>query len=536
MSIRRLITGVAGAATMIAVLTVASRVLGFGRWLVQSATVQAGAVGNAYATANTIPNVLYEMAVGGALAGAVVPLLAAPIARQGAREVNRIASALLSWALVVLVPLALVVTLLARPIAQLLPQSVGGDPAAQVQMTTYFLIVFAPQIVLYGIGVVLTGVLQAHRRFFAPALAPIASTTVVIVSYLAFGALANGMQDAPRELSDAAMAWLAWGTTAGVAVMSLPLLIPVLRCGVRFHPTLRFPPGVARRAGALALAGLGSLVAQQLSVLVVVWLSRAGGLQGTINIFQWSQAVYLLPYAVLALPLATAVFPKLAELASHGRQEVFAQMAQSSTRAVIAVSVLGVGVLIAVAPAAEAVFSARNDTSGMTLALTLMAPGVVGLALIFHISRALYALDRQRSAVAATALGWFVVILAAIAGVEIAAPDGGDQPATLAMLGAAHAVGMTVAAVALLVALARALPGSVTRATGRTIVVTVIGAAFGAALGRWATALVLDLTGTSLLAAIMAGALGAILAGGVVLASVIAADRGILSTLRRTRA
>lgn len=536
MSVRRLITGVAGAATMIAVLTVLSRVLGFGRWLVQAATVRAGAVGNAYATANTIPNVLYEVAAGGALAGAVVPLLAAPIARRGAQEVNRIASALLCWALVVLVPLALVVTFLARPIAEVMPQSVGGNPDAQVEMTTYFLIVFAPQVVLYGIGVVLTGVLQAHRHFFAPALAPIGSTVVVIISYTAFGALANGMQDSPEQLSDAALAWLAWGTTAGVAVMSLPLLIPVRRCGVRLRPTLRFPPGVARRAGALALAGLGSLVAQQISVLVVVWLARAGGVQGTINIFQWAQAVYMLPYAVLALPLATAVFPKLAELASRDRGQAFARMAQTSTRAVIAVSVLGAGVLVAVAPAAEVVFSTRNDTAGMTTALTLMAPGVVGLALIFHVSRTLYALDRQRSAVAATALGWLVVTLAVIVGVSIAAPEGGAQETTLAMLGLAHAIGMTVAAVALLYALARALPGSVGRATARTVVVAVAGAVIGASLGRWATVVVLDLAGTSLLAAVMAGALGAILAGGIVAASVIAADRGILSTLRRTRA
>src|SRR5699024_2983667 len=176
-------------------------------------------------------------------------------------------------------------------------------------------------------------------------------------------------------------------------------------------------------------------------------------------------------------------------------------MAQSAGRAVISVSVLVAGVLVAVAPAAEVVFSTRNDTAGMTTALTLMAPGVVGLALIFHVSRTLYALDRQRSAVAATALGWLVVTLAVIAGVSIAAPEGGAQETTLAMLGLAHAIGMTVAAVALLYALARALPGSVGRATARTVVVAVAGAVIGAGLGRWATAVVLDLAGTSLLAA-----------------------------------
>lgn len=536
MSTRRLITGVAGAATMIAVLTVLSRVLGFGRWLVQAATVQAGAVGNAYATANTIPNVLYEVVAGGALAGAVVPLLAAPISRKITADVDRTSSALLTWAMIALVPFAVAVTLLARPIAELLPQSVHGDPAAQVELTTYFLIVFAPQIVLYGIGVVLTGVLQAHRRFLAPALAPIASTTVVILSYLVFGRLAAGMQDTPDQLSDGALAWLAWGTTAGVAVMSLPMLIPVWRCGVRLRPALRFPAGVARRAGSLAMAGLGTLVAQQLSVIVVVWLSRAGGVEGTINIFQWTQAVYLLPYAVLALPLATAVFPRLAELASGGHRELFARTAQSSTRAVLAVSFLGAAALVAVAPAAETVFAQRNDTTGMTTALTLMAPGVIGLALIFHVSRALFSLDRQRSAVAATAFGWLVVTLVALLGVHLVAPDGGRPAATLAALGLAHTIGMTAAGVGLLLALARALPGSVRIGTVRTTLVALGGAAVGALAGRWASVLVLDLAGSSLLAAVLAGTLGAILAAAGVAGAVMVADRGILSTLRRTRA
>src|SRR5690625_7378789 len=98
--------------------------------------------------------------------------------------------------------------------------------------------------------------------------------------------------------------------------MSLPLLVPVWRCGVRLLPTLRFPPGVARRAGALAMEGLGTLVAPQLSVIGVVWLGRACRSVAAIYIFQWTQVVLLIPYAVLVLPLATAVFTSPAEIAS----------------------------------------------------------------------------------------------------------------------------------------------------------------------------------------------------------------------------
>lgn len=533
MSMRRLVGGVAGAATMIAVITIVSRLLGFGRWLAQAATVQASAVGNAYGSANTLPNVLYEVVAGGALAGAVVPLLAAPLARKLSGDVDRIASALLTWALVGLTPLAIALSVFARPIARLLPASVGSDTAAQVELTTYFLIVFAPQVVLYGVGVVLTGVLQANRRFLAPAVAPVASTVIVIVSYLAFGFLADGMQDNPGQLSDAALAWLAWGTTAGVAAMSLPLLIPVRRTGVRLRPTLHFPPGVAVHARSLALAGIGSLLAQQVSVLTVLWLSRSGGVEGTINIFQYTQAVYLLPYAVLAVPLATAVFPKLAELASQGDRGLFNRTAESSTRAVVVVSFVGMAALMAVAPAVEALFAQWTRTDSMADALTWMAPGVIGLALIFHVSRVLYALERNRKAVFATALGWAAVSIACIVGVRLLAPDGGDGPATLRAIGIGHSIGMTIAGVALLLVLSGEQRTPISRAMLRTGVVGLAGAALGAVVGRWAVDAVLDLAGSSILSAVMAAVFGGVLALAAVGGAALIGDRGVLNVLRR---
>lgn len=535
MRARYLLGGIAGAATLIAALTVVSRVLGFGRWLVQSATVQASAVGTAYGAANLVPNVLYEVVAGGALAGAVIPVLAGPIARRLRGEVNQIASALLTWALAALTPVALVLGLFARQIAGLLPAPEGADAAAQVELITYFLIVFSPQVVLYGVGVVLTGILQAHKRFLAPALAPILSTLVVIITYLAFGALADGLQDEPGRLSDVALAVLAWGTTAGVAAMALPLLIPVWRTGVRLRPTFRFPPGVGRRARSLAVAGLGALLAQQISVLVVMLLALERGEDGTINLFQWSQAVYWLPYAVLVVPLATAVYPRLAELANHHDLAPFARVAETSTRAVLAVSFAGVAGLIAVAPAVAQVFATWNDTTGMAEALTWMAPGVVGLGLIFHVSRVLYAMDRARVALAATSAGWLLVSVTAVVAVRYLAPAGGDGPATLVGLGVAHSVGMTAAAIALLGAFAHVVHRPVLRAITRSVLCAVLGTVLGAMLGRVATDTVLTFGGPSLIAAIMAGMLGAVASMGAVALVVAVGDRGTINVFRRVR-
>ena len=93
----RWLRATAGAALAVSVITLLTRVIGFVRWLVFSPTVGAGVVGTAYQAANQVPNILYEVVAGGALAGAVVPLLAAPIARADRAQVNRIASALLTW-------------------------------------------------------------------------------------------------------------------------------------------------------------------------------------------------------------------------------------------------------------------------------------------------------------------------------------------------------------------------------------------------------------------------------------------------------
>src|SRR5665811_86333 len=164
----------------------------------------------------------------------------------------------------------------------------------------------------YGVGIVLAGVLQAHRRFLAAALAPLLSSVVVIATYLLYGALAQGLGNDLARLPGAASTVLAAGTTLGVVALSLPLLVPVHRAGIRLRPTWTFPVGVAGRARALAGAGLLALVAQQIAVLVTLWVSQHRGGTGTLNVYTYVQAVYLLPYAVLAVPIATAAFPALA--------------------------------------------------------------------------------------------------------------------------------------------------------------------------------------------------------------------------------
>jgi putative peptidoglycan lipid II flippase len=94
-------TGIAQGAALIAGLTVLSRLLGLARTLVFSQSIGANCLGAAYVTANQVPNLIYELVLGGALTSAMVPVLARSAAKAAydpaeKARVGQITSALLT--------------------------------------------------------------------------------------------------------------------------------------------------------------------------------------------------------------------------------------------------------------------------------------------------------------------------------------------------------------------------------------------------------------------------------------------------------
>ncbi len=513
--------GLLGAAGLIAGVTLLSRLLGFGRYLAQNYAIGPDAIGDAYNAANLLPNVLFEVAAGGALAGAVVPVLAGRVVRGARREVDEIVAATLGWVLLVLVPLGGLLAALSGPIAGWLP----GVHEALVPVVRFFLLVFAVQVPLYGCAVLLYGVLQAHHRFFWPAFAPVLASAVTITAYLVYGAMAGGELEDPTALPPGALDWLAWGTTAGVAAMVVPLIGPVRRAGVHLRVSLRFPPGVGRQVAALAFSGVGGLIAQQLAAVLIMLTAQSAGPDGTYTVFVYTQAVYLLPYAVLIVPLATSTFPRLSALA-HDR-EPFARLASATTRGVAVAGGVGAAALVATGPAVAAVFGAmrhEDAIAAMGPALAWMAPGLLGYGLLFHVSRTLFALGRGRAAVVGIASGWGVVAVGAVvAGLVL--PAGASSVETLEGLGAAISVGMLAGAAVLLGSLRRAAGSAALRGLARTAVVLLAVCVPAALLGRLAADAVLQAVG-GLGGAVAAGVVGAAVVVLAVGAAVWLADRG----------
>ena len=252
--------GIGRAAVLIGAITMLARVIGFGRQVVFAHTVQASCLGTAYTTANMVPNIIYDIVMGGALTAVVVPVLAGP-ARAGVRDpaagdpaadreqVRQTSAALLTWTVLLLVPVSVVIAVVARPLMSVLLGGAPGCPrASMVSLGTRMLVVFAPQILLYGLAVVLYGILQAHRRFGAPAVAPVLSSLIVIGAYFWFGVVGNGYQDMVRPVPVLAWVVLAVGTTAGVAALVATPLLPAARLLLaRGTPPRSLPQGTAAR-------------------------------------------------------------------------------------------------------------------------------------------------------------------------------------------------------------------------------------------------------------------------------------------------
>jgi putative peptidoglycan lipid II flippase len=458
-----------------------SRLFGLARTLVFSQTVGASCLGTAYVTANQIPNLLYELVLGGALTSAMVPVLARSAERAAAdpadrARVSQITSALLTWSVIVLVPLTLGIAAAAGPIASLLnPANAHAHCPRGVMVadTTTMLEVFAPQALLYGLSVVLYGLLQAYRRFAAPTIGPAVSSLVLISCYLAFVPLDKGLPLARLPLS--AELVLAGGTTLGIAALVLVAVLPTWRLRLRLRPGVRFPPGVARRASGLAVVGVVELIVIDVANLVVIALANGRGETGALVIVNYASQVFTSVSAVLALSIVTSAFPVLS--ARDG--PAFDRACAGSTRAILLASWLATAVMAAVTVSAAHVLAKQPDqVPELIEAFAMYAPGVAGATVIANLSRVMFVIGRLKIAAAGLAGSWLLVIVADVVLAELASAR--LVPAALAL---GNTIGQTVVAIPMVMITRRICGEAAVQGVRRAGLSGLAAGAAGAAVG-----------------------------------------------------
>lgn len=462
-------------------LNLLSRLTGLGRVIAMSAALGATALGDTYQAANLTSNILFELLAGGVLSAALVPTFVELIDRGRRAEAARLAGALLGVALVLLGLVVAVALALAPRLMGVLTTGVGDGElrAEQVELGTFLLWFFLPQVLLYAVGAVSTALLHADRRFVAAAVAPVFNNLMVIAAMVVFWTMRDGPPGFDLSLGEKLV--LASGATLGVLAMTVVPLVAVWRSGLALsprwvprHPQIR--PLVAKGVWAAGHLGLAQLFA-------LVTLIVANEVVGGVVAYQVAFTFFLLPYALLANPLTTTLFPRLSASAAAGRGDQLATDLTWGLRMLAFVLIPASFVLAALTrPLLELVRLGNLDSRGADLVAAATAAylaGLLGYATFFLVTRAFYALGDTRTPTLVNLATISVGALALLVGGAILAAT-----PLLVFLGLIHAAVVSTGSMVLLIVIRRRV-GAITlgSALGRDLA---LGALAG--LAAWTVA------------------------------------------------
>jgi putative peptidoglycan lipid II flippase len=290
--------------------TAISRVTGLARVAVLGIVLGQGGLTDAYNQANSTPNLVYELLLGGVLSATLVPLFT----RLDHDDDRDGTAAVVSVSVVVLAVVTAVAVVAAPLIFHMYSWLTAGsvDAGEYRQVGTLLARIFLVQIFFYGLNALASAVLNARRRFFAAAWVPALSNVVIIGSLLLVpGTVHNRVPVLGDVLTNGRLRWtLGLGATIGIAVMAIAL-VPALvaaKAPLRFHPDFRNP--AVARLRSLSGWALGYVIANQAAILVVQNLTRAG--TGNQDAYTRAFTFFVLPHGLLAMSIATTFLPEMA--------------------------------------------------------------------------------------------------------------------------------------------------------------------------------------------------------------------------------
>jgi putative peptidoglycan lipid II flippase len=376
--------------------TLLSRITGLLRVTVLVATLGVGEsrLADVYNVANTTPNIIYELVLGGILSSIFVPVFVEVRSTRGQRQAWHVARATMTIAIAGLGLLAAVAIVAAPWIIRLYIHS--GTPAERAQAIEVggqLLAMFMPQIVFYGVGAVMTGLLNAHRRFGVPMFAPILNNLVVIAVGLTFHALVGQQVPQVGEVTTGQKLLLGLGTTAGVAAMTLVQWPFLRRLGFRFHFVWNWRDRAIRKMATLSAFTVGYVVTNQLGYLLVPIL--AYGVQGGYTAYSTAFIFFQLPHGVFAVSVMTALLPPLSEQAVARDWDSFRATLARGIRLTAAVLVpAALGYLALAGPIVRLLLEHGVVTEEST---SLLIPVLMVFSTFQLVLRAFYALQDTRT-------------------------------------------------------------------------------------------------------------------------------------------
>jgi putative peptidoglycan lipid II flippase len=474
--------------------TLLSRITGLLRVTVLVATLGVGEsrLADVYNVANTTPNIIYELVLGGILSSIFVPVFVEVRSTRGQRQAWHVARATMTIAIAGLGLLAAVTMIAAPWIIRLYVHSGTPEERAQaIEVGGQLLAMFMPQIVFYGVGAVMTGLLNAHRRFGVPMFAPILNNLVVIAVGLTFHALVGQQVPQVGEVTTGQKLLLGLGTTAGVAAMTLVQWPFLRRIGFRFHFVWNWRDRAIRKMATLSAYTVGYVITNQLGYLLVPVL--AYGVQGGYTAYTTAFIFFQLPHGVFAVSVITALLPPLSEQAVARDWDAFRATLARGIRLTAAVLLpAALGYLALAGPIVRLLLEhgvvTQASTSLLVPVLMVFVLGLVPFSTYQLVLRAFYALQDTRTTFRVNLVSVGVNVV-----VDLLLFNLLPQRWKIPGLALGHAISYTVGSALLLYLMSKRIGGL----GGRTIL---------AAVGRMAAAGLIML-GVTVLVARAAGAL-----------------------------
>ena len=500
---------------VMAVGTLLSRITGMLRVMVLVATlgVAESKLADTYNVANTTPNIIYELVLGGILSSIFVPLFVEVRKTRGREAAWHVARSVMTVTFVTLGLLALVTVLTAPWIIKLYIH--GGDPvqtAEAQRVGGQLLAMFMPQVVFYGVGAVMTGLLNANRRFGVPMFAPILNNLVVITVGVTFHLLVGGQVPQLGEVTAGQKLLLGLGTTAGVVAMTMVQWPFLRRIGFRYRWVWDVRDPAMRKMAALSAFTIGYVVTNQLRYLVTPVL--AYGVKGGYTAYTTAFIFFQLPHGVFAVSVITALLPQMSEHAVARDWDAFRSAVSRGVRLTAAVLLpAAVGYLALAGPIVQlllvhgVVKQGSDSQLLLTRVLIVFVVGLVPFSTFQLVLRAFYALQDTR-----TVFRLNLVSAAVNVALDLLLFALLPTPWKVPGLAAGHAISYTVGAVLLLSALSRRIGGidagrivaAVARMMAASLAMGVVAAmAAGATAGLLGPGVVADLA--VVLAGVLAG-------------------------------
>ena len=338
-----------------------------------------GAELDAYVAANGLPELIYTLIAGGALAHAFIPVFSGLLARGDRDGAWRTATLIINCVFLVTLLLSLI-TFIAAPGLVAALVAPGFDATAQAQ-TVILMRILLLTTLIFSVSGICMGILQSHNHFLLPALAPVLYDVGIL-----FGVL--------FLIPQFGVYGIAWGAVLGAA-LHLGIQVPgLIRFRARWWPLLDLADPQLRRILRLMLPRIAGLGVFSLNFIVMNNIASRLG-PGSVSALSWGWRIMQIPQTLIGTAMGTVIFPTLAALSELGDDQGKRDAMSGALRFILIASIpSAVGLIFLGQPIVSLLERGAFDASASNLVnatLRFFALGLVVHAVLEVVARSFYA-------------------------------------------------------------------------------------------------------------------------------------------------